>query len=256
MRKIIVAVALLLAVSAFGQKTPESIFIKAREGSDTVFHVRDTTYKTLRIKPAKFNDLYDLSNTEMIDNHIDDLQHRLDLVREYGINAKRGISLNVLEYVESIINDMEGKYSGFDFSPYKNEVKLFRYFNAQDDALKLQKQRVKDSLALVEKREIQIELDRQDSLRSVEKQRIAKRNAIEQKRYEAEVLKKFGQKNGKKIIAHEVELGMTKDMCMYSWGTSYTENITKLNGVTATTWVYSPLRWLIFKNGKLVSITR
>ncbi len=74
------------------------------------------------------------------------------------------------------------------------------------------------------------------------------------KEYEAECIKKFGVRTGKIVSVGEVKIGMTKEMCRYSWGSPNRTSETLIGKTIYETWVYDNLSMLRFRAGKLYSI--
>ncbi|MDR2913243.1 MAG: hypothetical protein LBV74_00150 [Tannerella sp.] len=90
---------------------------------------------------------------------------------------------------------------------------------------------------------------------TITKERIAdydKKHNEDIKRRTGELTKKFGAGNAKKIMAGEIWLGMTKAMCIESWGKPNDINRTVGSWGAHEQWVYSG-SYLYFENGKLTS---
>lgn len=80
-------------------------------------------------------------------------------------------------------------------------------------------------------------------------------NLAERKKFNSEIIRKFGPKLGKKIAAGEIEIGFTETMVEYAWGSAddYIYTTTKKGRIV--TWVYKRQQALLaFKNKKLISI--
>ncbi|MGP8214641.1 MAG: hypothetical protein ACLQQ4_03670 [Bacteroidia bacterium] len=91
-----------------------------------------------------------------------------------------------------------------------------------------------------------------------EEERIEKENEKKLKdakdAHKAELITKYGQRNGELISEGKVAIGMTKEMCKEAWGTPW--DIYKTTTVTGTDeqWFYSWKYNLYFRNGMLVKI--
>lgn len=79
---------------------------------------------------------------------------------------------------------------------------------------------------------------------------------LERKKWETNILSKYGDNYGNLIIANKVVLGMTQEMCAAAWGQPYDKNITIVSGLTHEQWVYSYKTYLYFDNGKLTGIQK
>ncbi len=65
--------------------------------------------------------------------------------------------------------------------------------------------------------------------------------------------KKFGNKFFETILQHKVSIGMSKEMCIFSWGKPERINETITSGTKREQWVYED-GYLYFTNGKLTTI--
>jgi len=65
--------------------------------------------------------------------------------------------------------------------------------------------------------------------------------------------KKFGDEMASLIVQSKVKIGMTKDMCILSWGTK-SINTTIVSGNNTEQWIYSSGSYLYFTNGLLSGI--
>jgi len=70
----------------------------------------------------------------------------------------------------------------------------------------------------------------------------------------AEYVKKYGQANADLIVKRKVVVGMTEEMCIYSWGPFYTPSKVVNDQGTFETWHYSATSFLYFVNGILKEI--
>ncbi len=70
----------------------------------------------------------------------------------------------------------------------------------------------------------------------------------------AEYVKKYGQANADLIANHKVKVGMTEEMCIYSWGPFYKPAKVVNDQGTLDTWHYSATSILYFVNGILKQI--
>ena len=93
------------------------------------------------------------------------------------------------------------------------------------------------------------EQERKQKLENDEKERITK-----QKKHDAEILSKYGEKYGNKILQHKVCIGMSKEMCRDAgWYPKDTFRTTTSHGVSEV-WVINYKTRLYFSNGVLYMI--
>lgn len=81
-----------------------------------------------------------------------------------------------------------------------------------------------------------------------------KQQAEEKAARKAEMIKKYGQNRGTMIAEGKVQIGMTKQMCLDSWGEPNDVNTTIVANKTHEQWVYGYDRYLYFDNGILTAI--
>jgi len=107
----------------------------------------------------------------------------------------------------------------------------------------------------------------EDEFNKKEQERIKKeqsnqlsRNARDAKQEEkdkakyAEYVKKYGQANADLIVKRKVVVGMTQEMCLYSWGPFYKPSKVVNDQGIFETWHYSATSFLYFVNGILKEI--
>lgn len=68
------------------------------------------------------------------------------------------------------------------------------------------------------------------------------------------IIKKYGKKDGQRILDGKVWIGMTKEQALDSWGSPEDINRTITSDITHEQWVYPYGTYLYFDNGKLTGI--
>lgn len=81
-----------------------------------------------------------------------------------------------------------------------------------------------------------------------------KRLLLEKRQFESEMIKKYGAIVGKLILNNKVVIGMSKEICKFSWGDPYDINRTITKNKNFEQWVYSMGTYLYFENDILVAI--
>jgi len=76
----------------------------------------------------------------------------------------------------------------------------------------------------------------------------------QKKQHKADIIKKYGPTNGNLINNHKLAIGMTKEMCIASWGEPESINTTTMSGLVHEQWVYSMTEYVYFENGILTAI--
>jgi len=128
------------------------------------------------------------------------------------------------------------KQQNMAFENVKNQEKETQLLNAQNWHIKDSTQRVekhtKDSIDFIRIRKDDLE-------------------------YKKECIRLFGNIKGAKIARGEIELGYTKDMCEYAWGTADGITYSTSKSGTIDIWYYRrSSTFLAFKGDKLISITQ
>lgn len=72
----------------------------------------------------------------------------------------------------------------------------------------------------------------------------------------ANLIKRYGEVNGKRIFKGVVWIGMTKEMALISWGNPEDINVTITNYGRDEQWVYGSGRYLYFDDGILTTIQK
>jgi len=98
----------------------------------------------------------------------------------------------------------------------------------------------------------EIEEQRKDAIIKAEEEN--KRQALEKKKFELEMINKYGASIGKLISENKVIIGMSKNICTLSWGEPYDINRTITKERVFEQWVYSMGTYLYFENDVLVAI--
>ena len=98
----------------------------------------------------------------------------------------------------------------------------------------------------------EIEKQRKESILKAEED--SKRTALEKKKFNLEMINKYGARIGKLISENKVVIGMSKNICTLSWGEPYDINRTITKGRVFEQWVYSMGTYLYFENDVLVAI--
>lgn len=93
-----------------------------------------------------------------------------------------------------------------------------------------------------------------DLKENVEAEKQAKENEAKQRL--ARLIKLYGDSNAKNIIAGRVTIGMSKDMCQETWGTTLNRRSYTNESGTIDVWEYVGFGKLYFTNGKLSNIYR
>ena len=108
----------------------------------------------------------------------------------------------------------------------------------------------------IEKEKADKEKAKEEALKKQEAEQVARdqKQAEDLKKQQAENIKKYGPKNGGLINDHKVAVGMTKAMCIASWGEPTDINTTTMAGSVHEQWVYSMTQYLYFENGILTTI--
>lgn len=98
----------------------------------------------------------------------------------------------------------------------------------------------------------EIEKQRKEAILKAEE--VSKREALEKKKFELEMINKYGARIGKLISENKVVIGMSKNICTLSWGDPYDIIRTITKGRVFEQWVYSMGTYLYFENDVLVAI--
>ena len=72
--------------------------------------------------------------------------------------------------------------------------------------------------------------------------------------YRNQILRKFGSDYGQMVLENKVVLGMTKEMCQFSWGNPYTSEIVTQEGLKYEVWQYVSGSLLYFEDDKVKMI--
>lgn len=78
--------------------------------------------------------------------------------------------------------------------------------------------------------------------------------AAKDAKYQQELISKYGQENASLILNGKVKIGMTKEMCIASWGEPEKINTTTIGNIMDEQWVYDIGKYLYMKNGVLTAI--
>ena len=106
------------------------------------------------------------------------------------------------------------------------------------------------------KRQSDKKLQQQQLIAQRKKEELLKKEA-EKKAYDKrkiECLRLFGQEYGELIAKSKVQIGMSSEMCKYSWGNPIWTNKTTAENITCIIWYYSLGQSLSFINDKLKMI--
>lgn len=97
-----------------------------------------------------------------------------------------------------------------------------------------------------------MEYKKRVSADEIEKQKIAAKEVTKRigEGRQKSLRMKYGEKIGNLIYESKVFLGMTKEMCVDSWGKPLEVNRTIVNGLTHEQWVYGYKNYLYFDNSK------
>jgi hypothetical protein len=87
-----------------------------------------------------------------------------------------------------------------------------------------------------------------------EKEQLIKEENDKCEKHKAICISKFGQHNGELIAQNKIEIGMTTEMCQFSWGTPWDISKTTTSSVTKEVWFYNWKYNLHFEKGILVKI--
>ncbi len=98
------------------------------------------------------------------------------------------------------------------------------------------------------------EFARREAIEKARKEEFAQMMKEEEHRRQQQkqsLISKYGDKYGLLIFNHKVTLGMTKEMCLKSWGTPRNKVVRKTPNGTQEVWIYGIDQYLIFVNGIL-----
>lgn len=112
-----------------------------------------------------------------------------------------------------------------------------------------------------------VETKQRDSINKVNASKQAKIDAANEKKEraaaqvrtqkrKAELIAKYGENYGTIIAAGKVVIGMTKEMCIASWGKPLDVHKTIMANMVIEQWMYNYSSLLMFENGKLTQITQ
>jgi hypothetical protein len=158
----------------------------------------------------------------------------------------------VICYIFISDNGNESRFSVNPIDPPVNYPKKFiseKEFIKQQQSNKEDIQRQEQAIKEQEernKKEEQMRKSQNDAA-------VAKQEEKDKAKY-AEYVKKYGQANADLIIKRKVVIGMTQEMCIYSWGPFYKPSKVVNDQGTFETWYYSPTSFLYFVNGILKEI--
>lgn len=172
-----------------------------------------------------------------------ELENLIDVNTGEKVEIKYGEKWNCSDI--SFINSKDSKYLKFFYflKNNKREVKIsldygsIDYFMLESDFKKQELEKLK--------KEEQLLKEKQERKIKQEKERI---------KFKKDCIAKWGQKMGNYIANGKVVFGMTKEMCIASWGNPININRTLLKGLTSEQWVYGWGTYLYFENNKLNAI--
>lgn len=210
--------------------------------------------------------LGDNSNENRVALEIVKLQKQLNSMNDYVIQKRE---INFLQVVEGHIDYISKQNTGFDVTFYEKEYKFYCNYNkdlirsrnekyaqeaksrkielAKNKADLAEKTRIEDSTIAVKRIERERELHLEDSIATVYEKE-------EERKRKKKIISKYGKELGSLIFAGKVRIGMTKEMCIASWGEPYDINKTITSGAIREQWVYSLKSYLYFENGTLTTI--
>lgn len=226
-----------------------------------------------RLSDKQINKLKN-SNRQLY-NAVSFLEKELDK-KKYSITMLQNISPDDIVPFKTYILDAD---LGYDLQPYNAEIKFYYSYSAKRKVAKQREadsinnaaqitfkenqerqKKMMDSLKVERKSAESIEwenkkMEQQERSRIYDSSRLSNFEA-EQKAYKTECIKKYGAKYGSIIANGDVVIGMSKVMVKEAWGISETTNETLVNGVRVDTWQYSYNKWVVFKNGTVVSVNK
>jgi len=100
----------------------------------------------------------------------------------------------------------------------------------------------------------ELEKQKKEEERQKEQQEREKKEQQERIKFRNDCIAKWGQKMGTYIAEGKVVLGMSKEMCIASWGTPIDIHKTIIKGYISEQWVYGGGTYLYFDNGVLSGI--
>ncbi|HED38293.1 MAG TPA: hypothetical protein ENI76_08640 [Ignavibacteria bacterium] len=100
------------------------------------------------------------------------------------------------------------------------------------------------------------EYNRLDHANRNQREELIKTENTKKEKYKSESINKFGQHFGELIAQHNIEIGMTAEMCKAAWGTPWKiDKTTTLSG-SKEIWFYNWKYRLYFKNGLLEKVIK
>lgn len=148
------------------------------------------------------------------------------------------------------LNKSTDTYSYDGYIIAENTIKDIDYLFNEAELENAQKQ----AQAEAERKRIEAERAKLRAEEKARHQKWLKEEAERKAQWQAEMIRKYGEKYGNAIIEGKVMLGMSQQMCQEAWGRPIDKYNTFTPTTSKSTWLYNYKTFLHFVDGKLVKI--